>query len=212
MPSHVDSHLIVDNYCIHQRGKGKEWLGQQPRFHLHLTPTYGSWIKQVGRCCGSRSQNPMDVVPAPALESSPARSIMTLWSPATPQPVPLSGWPPIQPGQDPTPLDFFVLSPGRFTRQSFQKHHKVQVCSTPFQAGVAHPQAGCHALLRLSRAFSNGNTGNSSATWAPAGRLPSGQFCAHRSTGTHVRFWPSPVLWRFGLPSLGVPSLWGGFS
>ena len=24
--------------------------------------------------------------------------------------------PPIHPGQDPTPLDFFVLSPGRFTR------------------------------------------------------------------------------------------------
>ena len=29
VPSHVDSRLIVDNYCIHQRGKGKEWLGQQ---------------------------------------------------------------------------------------------------------------------------------------------------------------------------------------
>ncbi|MXY18371.1 MAG: hypothetical protein F4162_06855 [Synechococcus sp. SB0676_bin_10] len=92
VPSHLDSHLIVDNYCTHQRGKGKEWLGQRLRFPLHLTPTYGPWIKQVERCCGSRSQNPMDVVPAPALESSSARSIMTLWSPATPQPVPLSGW------------------------------------------------------------------------------------------------------------------------
>ncbi|MXY61955.1 MAG: IS630 family transposase, partial [Synechococcus sp. SB0665_bin_28] len=47
VPSHLDSHLIVDNYCTHQRGKGKEWLGQRLRFPLHLTPTYGPWIKQV---------------------------------------------------------------------------------------------------------------------------------------------------------------------
>ncbi|MYG37768.1 MAG: hypothetical protein F4162_01875 [Synechococcus sp. SB0676_bin_10] len=114
VPSHVDSHLSIDNYCIHQRSKGKEWLGQRPRFHLHLTPTYGSGSSKWNAAAAAGARTPWTVVPAPALESSPARST-TLWSPATPKPVPLSGWPPIQPGQDPTPLYFFVLSPGPCT-------------------------------------------------------------------------------------------------
>ena len=49
VPSHLDIHLIVDNYCTHKHAKVKEWLGQRPRFHLHFTPTYASWINQVER-------------------------------------------------------------------------------------------------------------------------------------------------------------------
>ena len=35
----------------------KEWLGQRPRFHVHFTPTYASWINQVERWFGIINQN-----------------------------------------------------------------------------------------------------------------------------------------------------------
>lgn len=28
---------------------GKAWLDKHPRFHMHYTPTYSSWINQVER-------------------------------------------------------------------------------------------------------------------------------------------------------------------
>ena len=56
VPSHLDIHLIVDNYCTHKHAKVKEWLGQRPRFHLHFTPTYASWINQVERFFGIITQ------------------------------------------------------------------------------------------------------------------------------------------------------------
>ena len=34
----------------------KEWLGQWPRFHVHFTPTYASWINQVDRWFGMITQ------------------------------------------------------------------------------------------------------------------------------------------------------------
>jgi putative transposase len=41
--------LIVDNYATHKHPKVKAWLAQRPRFHLHFTPTYASWLNQVER-------------------------------------------------------------------------------------------------------------------------------------------------------------------
>ncbi|HSL68711.1 MAG TPA: IS630 family transposase, partial [Longimicrobiales bacterium] len=47
VPPHLDVHLIVDNYVSHKHAKVRAWLARRPRFHLHYTPTYASWLNQV---------------------------------------------------------------------------------------------------------------------------------------------------------------------
>ena len=49
VPEHLDVHLICDNYGTHKHVKVKAWLARRPRFHLHFTPTYSSWLNQVER-------------------------------------------------------------------------------------------------------------------------------------------------------------------
>jgi len=46
---HLDLHLIVDNYATHKTPAVKRWLKRHPRFHLHFTPTSGSWLNMVER-------------------------------------------------------------------------------------------------------------------------------------------------------------------
>jgi len=47
VPDDLDIHLIVDNYGTHKHPKVKLWLAQRPRYHVHYTPTYSSWLNQV---------------------------------------------------------------------------------------------------------------------------------------------------------------------
>lgn len=42
-------HVICDNLCAHKAPAVHEWLLAHPRFQLHFTPTYSSWINQVER-------------------------------------------------------------------------------------------------------------------------------------------------------------------
>jgi transposase len=49
VPSALDVHLICDNYQTHKTPEVKRWLLRHPRFHLHLTPTYSSWLNLVER-------------------------------------------------------------------------------------------------------------------------------------------------------------------
>jgi transposase len=49
VPGHLDVHLVCDNYGTHKHPIVKRWLAAHPRFHLHFTPTYSSWINQVER-------------------------------------------------------------------------------------------------------------------------------------------------------------------
>lgn len=49
VPKHLDVHLICDNYGTHKHARVKAWLARRPRFHLHFTPTYSSWLNQVER-------------------------------------------------------------------------------------------------------------------------------------------------------------------
>jgi putative transposase len=49
VPKHLDIHLICDNYGTHKHVRVKAWLARRPRFHLHFTPTYSSWLNQVER-------------------------------------------------------------------------------------------------------------------------------------------------------------------
>src|SRR5438067_5244652 len=39
-------HLICDNLSVHKAPAVKTWLLKHPRFQLHFTPTYSSWINQ----------------------------------------------------------------------------------------------------------------------------------------------------------------------
>jgi putative transposase len=47
VPQSLDVHLIVDNYATHKHRKVKQWLAARPRYHVHYTPTYSSWLNQV---------------------------------------------------------------------------------------------------------------------------------------------------------------------
>ena len=47
VPVKLDVHLIVDNYATHKHPRVKRWLAARPRFHVHFTPTYASWLNQV---------------------------------------------------------------------------------------------------------------------------------------------------------------------
>ena len=49
VPSDLDVHLIMDNYGTHKTPLIQRWLARHPRFHVHFTPTYSSWINQVER-------------------------------------------------------------------------------------------------------------------------------------------------------------------
>ena len=46
-PPGLNLHLIVDNYATHKHPRVKRWLATRPRFHVHFTPTYASWLNQV---------------------------------------------------------------------------------------------------------------------------------------------------------------------
>jgi transposase len=49
VPAHLDVHLILDNYSTHKTPDIQRWLLRHPRFHLHFTPTSGSWLNMVER-------------------------------------------------------------------------------------------------------------------------------------------------------------------
>ena len=49
VPDHLDVHLVCDNYGTHKTPAIGRWLDTHPRFHMHHTPTYSSWINQVER-------------------------------------------------------------------------------------------------------------------------------------------------------------------
>lgn len=49
VPKRLDVHLVIDNYAAHKHPKVRAWLAARPRFHMHFTPTYASWINQVER-------------------------------------------------------------------------------------------------------------------------------------------------------------------
>lgn len=56
VPPELDLHLIVDNYSTHKHPKVKRWLAMRPRYHIHYTPTYSSWLNQVERWFGIITQ------------------------------------------------------------------------------------------------------------------------------------------------------------
>ncbi len=49
VPPDLDVHLVLDNYGTHKTAIIRNWLIKRPRFHVHFTPTYGSWLNLVER-------------------------------------------------------------------------------------------------------------------------------------------------------------------
>ena len=47
VPQELEIHLVVDNYSTHKHPRVKRWLAAHPRYHVHYTPTYASWLNQV---------------------------------------------------------------------------------------------------------------------------------------------------------------------
>ena len=70
VPEHLDVHLVCDNYGTHKHPIVTKWLDSHPRFHMHFTPTYASWINQVERLFA--------YVTADLLQRSDHRSVQAL--------------------------------------------------------------------------------------------------------------------------------------
>ena len=49
VPQRLDVHIIMDNYGTHKTPLIRNWFAKRPRFHVHYTPTYGSWLSLVER-------------------------------------------------------------------------------------------------------------------------------------------------------------------
>ena len=49
VPAHLDVHVVLDNSSTHKTPSIQRWLTRHPRFTLHFTPTYASWLNLVER-------------------------------------------------------------------------------------------------------------------------------------------------------------------
>jgi transposase len=49
VPPDLEVHIILDNYGTHKTPLIRAWFAKRPRYHLHFTPTYGSWLNLVER-------------------------------------------------------------------------------------------------------------------------------------------------------------------
>jgi transposase len=49
VPATLDVHIVLDNYGTHKTTIIRKWFAKRPHFHVHFTPTYGSWINLVER-------------------------------------------------------------------------------------------------------------------------------------------------------------------
>jgi putative transposase len=56
VPPALDVHLVLDNYATHKHPAVRAWLATRPRYHVHFTPTYASWLNQVERWFGLITQ------------------------------------------------------------------------------------------------------------------------------------------------------------
>ncbi|MGH9044290.1 MAG: IS630 family transposase [Acidimicrobiales bacterium] len=49
VPEDLEVHLVADNSSTPKTPSIRRWLVRHPRFHLHFTPTYSSWLNLVER-------------------------------------------------------------------------------------------------------------------------------------------------------------------
>jgi transposase len=56
----LEVHLICDNLSTHKAPAVQRWLVAHPRFHLHFTPTYSSWLNEVERWFAELTRRQLD--------------------------------------------------------------------------------------------------------------------------------------------------------
>lgn len=49
VPADLDIHVVLDNVSTHKTPAVQRWLLRHPRFTMHFTPTYSSWLNLVER-------------------------------------------------------------------------------------------------------------------------------------------------------------------
>jgi len=49
VPAGLEVHIVLDNSSTHKTPQIQRWLKRHPRFTLHFTPTYSSWLNLVER-------------------------------------------------------------------------------------------------------------------------------------------------------------------
>jgi transposase len=49
VPAELDVHVVLDNLSTHKTPAVRRWFARHPRFHVHFTPTYSSWLNQIER-------------------------------------------------------------------------------------------------------------------------------------------------------------------
>lgn len=70
VPEDLDVHLILDNYATHKTPAVQRWLAKRPRFHVHHTRTYSSWLNLVERWFSALSERKIKRL-RPRLEARP---------------------------------------------------------------------------------------------------------------------------------------------
>lgn len=75
-------HLVMDNYATHKRVEVRDWLAANPRFHVHFTPTSGSWLNLVEVWFGiiDRQAIRRGVFPSVADLNAKIRTFITGWN------------------------------------------------------------------------------------------------------------------------------------
>src|SRR5438094_9034163 len=67
VPAGLEAHIIMDNYGTHKTALIRNWFAKRPRFHLHFTPTYASWINLVERWFAALTQKRLRRTSHPSL-------------------------------------------------------------------------------------------------------------------------------------------------
>lgn len=56
VPADLDVHVVLDNLSTHKTPAVQRWFARHPRYHVHFTPTYSSWLNQIERWFGLLEQ------------------------------------------------------------------------------------------------------------------------------------------------------------
>ena len=97
VPEPFNVHIIADNYATHKHPKVRAWLAKRPRYHIHFTPTYASWLNQVEHAGSASSPKwPSAAAPSPPSPNSSAKSNSSSKTTTT-APSPSCGPPPLIP-------------------------------------------------------------------------------------------------------------------
>src|SRR5256712_3353121 len=73
VPADLDVHVVLDNSSTHKTASIQRWLVRHPRFTLHFTPTYSSWLNSPRRALVRGSDDEVDQTRQPPLRPRPRR-------------------------------------------------------------------------------------------------------------------------------------------